>query len=97
MENLRIVSLIVVLVAAGAMYVWVLVQNAKKRHQEELALRNKVVARVKEQRDSIWICKFFLYGDKQGFFRKKPHSDRVEAIVIKFDSKLGMYELQELA
>lgn len=97
MEKLRIVSLIVVLIAVGIMYVWVLVRNAKKRRQEELALRNKVVARVKEQRDSIWVCKFFLYGNKYGFFRQKPHSDRVEAIVIKFDNKLGMYELQELA
>ena len=55
-----------------------------------------VVARIKKEDNSLWLCKFFFWGDHVGFFRKKPSSDRVQAWVVCYDKNLGMYELEEL-
>ncbi len=75
---------------------WSAFRNAKKVKRENVKQEAIVLARVKEKRESIWVCKFFKCGNHYGFFREKPKSDRVEAVIVGYDKGTDMYELKEV-
>lgn len=89
---MKLILWIVILLLLCGFFIYLHRQEKKKRQM----LANKVLARVKEHRGSIWICKFFDCGDHVGFFSSQPHADRVDAVVVGYDQEKQMYELQEI-
>ncbi|MBS4773854.1 MAG: hypothetical protein KHX55_06235 [Proteobacteria bacterium] len=81
--------------AAGMAYVALriafAIRQARKRR------KRVVVARVKNCKDGLWMCKFFLCGDHPGYFTQKPSADRVKARVIGYDEKNRIYRLEEFS
>lgn len=96
MEFLTIVWALSAGILICIFYFWLVIGDAKRLRREDVDKEAIVLARVKEKRNSVWVCKFFKLGNHYGFFRRKPRSDRVEAVVVGYDEETGMYELKEL-
>lgn len=92
MESIIMMAVIVVVCTAClAVKIAVAVRRARKHRRKEV-----VIARIKAEKDGVWICKFFLCGDHPGYFTRKPSSDRVKAHVVDYDEKKEVYRLEEL-
>lgn len=96
MECLTVILFLLAGVLVCVLRFWSVISNAKRLKRDEVNKDAIVLARVKEKRDSVWICKFFKFGNHYGFFRGKPKSDRVEAVIVGYDEATGMFELKEL-
>ena len=96
METLTVVLFLFFCALVCVFRFWSVIRNAKRVKRENVKQEAIVLARVKEKRDSVWICKFFRFGNHYGFFRGKPKSDRVEAVIVGYDKETDMYELKEL-
>ena len=93
---MKLILIAVLIALFCGIFIYLQVIRVRKAQIRKQMLANKVLARVKEHRGSIWICKFFDCGDHVGFFSSQPHADRVEAVVVGYDQEKQMYELQEI-
>lgn len=96
MDFLTVILILLAAVLICVFRFWSVIRNAKRLKRENVNKDAIVIARVKEKKDSVWICKFFKFGNHYGFFRGKPKADRVEAVIVGYDKETGMFELKEL-
>lgn len=93
MDDFGTIAIPVLFLAACIVFIYRRIAAAVRRARK--LKRRVVVARVKVEKNGIWVCKFFLYGDHAGFFSHKPSGDRVKAQIVGYDEKNGIYKLEE--
>lgn len=93
------IIMMLLIIAAGvacmAIRITIAVRQAKKHRKYEK--REIVVARIKDEKDGIWLCKFFFCGNHLGYFTSEPSANRVKAYVVGYDEKIGRYLLEEFS
>ena len=86
------------IVAFLIVYGWFIyseIRTARKIRKQQRCKDNLVVARFKTKENGCWICKFFLCGERLGYFEKQPSSERVRAVVVEFNKQKQLYKLEE--
>ncbi len=97
------IETVLCVVLLACYYAWCIgveIRDRRKEHEAQIARQQKrariVVARCKYERiGEFWKCRYFSFGDQVGFFRKKPSSGRVLAVMGEVDQNLKMRELIE--
>lgn len=75
---------------------WAVKEGRRRKNKEYLKKGKFVMARVKEKENDVWLCKFFMYGDRLGYLRNQPSEDRVPALIVDYDDKRKRYILEEV-